>query len=120
MRAVKIDPVEKTVTEIELATDPNRSLDELQRIIGCELVELVELGEGAIMVVDEEARLKPVRGAFKFVGSRLVIAGTAVILGGDANQFKSLRETKRTFETIIRWLTPEQMPPTRMKLVSLG
>ena len=41
MRAIKIDPGEKTVSEIELATDPNKSLDELYRLIGCDLVQIV-------------------------------------------------------------------------------
>ena len=43
MRAIKIDPVEKTVSEIELAVDPNKSLDELYKLIGCDLVQLVQL-----------------------------------------------------------------------------
>ena len=43
MRAVKIDPASRMVTEINLKKNPNRTLDELYSIIRCDLVELVEL-----------------------------------------------------------------------------
>ena len=43
MRAIKIDPVAKTITEIELAQNPNETLQELYDLIGCDLVELVQL-----------------------------------------------------------------------------
>ena len=120
MRAIKIDPVEKTVSEIELATDPNRSLDELYRLIGCDLVQLVQLDRGIVLVCDEEARLKPIRGAFTFYGSGLVIAGTGIVLGGNGNRLKPLREGKRTFDLITVWMPPGEVPPPRMTLVSLG
>ena len=84
MRAVKIDPVSRTVTEINLKKNPNRTLEELYEIIGCGLVELVELDRGIIMVVDEEGKCKAVQGAFTFIGWGTVIAGTAIILGGDS------------------------------------
>ncbi len=53
MRAIKIDPVVKTITEIELAQNPNETLQELYDLIGCDLVELVQLDRGIIMAVDE-------------------------------------------------------------------
>ena len=45
MRAVKIDPASRTVTEIDLKKNPNRTFEELYEIIGCDLVELVELDQ---------------------------------------------------------------------------
>ena len=45
MRAVKIDPANRTVTEINLKKNPNRTLEELYEIIGCDLIELVELDQ---------------------------------------------------------------------------
>ena len=120
MRAIKIDPVEKTVSEIELATDPNKSLDELYRLIGCDLGQLVQLDRGIVLVCDEEARLKPIRGAFTFCGSGMVIAGTAIILGGSGNRFKPLREGKRSFGLMTVWMPPGEVPPPRMTVMSLG
>ena len=120
MRAIKIDPVAKTVSEIELAVDPNKSLDELYRLIGCDLVQLVQLDRGIVLVCDEEARLKPIRGAFTFYGTGMFIAGTAIVLGGSGNRLKPLRECKHTFDLITVWMPSGEVPPPRMTLVSLG
>ena len=90
MRVVKIDPVSRTVTEIDLKKNPNRTLDELYSIIGCDLVELVQIDADMVMVCDEEGKCKTVQGAFTFIGSGMIIAGTALILGGNGNRFKAL------------------------------
>ena len=46
MRAIKIDPSNRTIEEIELAIDPNRNLSELRSIIGAEELELIPLDKG--------------------------------------------------------------------------
>ena len=53
MRAVKIDPVNRSVTEINLKKNPNNTLQELYEIIECNLVELVQIDRDMVMVVDE-------------------------------------------------------------------
>ena len=68
MRAVKIDPVSRTVTEINLKKNPNNTLQELYEIIGCDLVELVQIDRDMVMVVDEDGKSKDVQGAFTFIG----------------------------------------------------
>ena len=68
MRAVKIDPVSRTVTEINLKKNPNNTLQELYEIIGCDLVELVQLDRSIVLVCDEEGKCKDVQGAFTFIG----------------------------------------------------
>ena len=119
MRAIKIDPIEKTVSEIELTVDPNKALDELYRLIGRDLVQLVQLDRGIVLVCDEEARLKPIRGAFTFFGSGMVIAGTGIVLGGSGNRLKPLREGKRTFDLITVWMPPGEVPPPQVELSKL-
>ena len=106
MRAVKIDPISRTVTEIDLKKNPNRTLEELYEIIGCDLIELVELDCGIIMVVDEEGKCKAVQGAFTFIGWGTVIAGTAIILGGNGNRFKALPENLASFQLMTEWIEP--------------
>ena len=58
MRAVKIDPVSRTVTEIDLKKNPNRTFEELYEIIGCDLVELIQVDANMVMVCDEEGKYK--------------------------------------------------------------
>ena len=119
MRAVKIDPVSRTVTEINLKKNPNRTLEELYEIIGCDLVELVELDRGIIMVVDEEGKCKAVQGAFTFIGSGMIIAGSAIILGGNSDKFKALPENLASFQMITEWVEPADVPPAKFSVISM-
>ena len=58
MCAVKIDPVSRTVTEINLKKNPNNTLQELYEIIGCDLVELVQIDRDMVLICDEEGNAK--------------------------------------------------------------
>ena len=62
MRAVKIDPVNRSVTEINLKKNPNNTLQELYEIIGCDLVELVQIDRDMVLICDEEGNAKMSRG----------------------------------------------------------
>ena len=119
MRAIKIDPAAKTITEIELKR-PNQSLQEVYDIIGCDLVQLIELDRGITLVCDEEAKLKPITGAFTFYCNEdLVIAGTAVIVGGDANHFGILHEGKASFDMLVQWVDPADVPEPKFTFIPL-
>ena len=130
MRAVKIDPVNRTVTEIDLKKNPNRTLDELYSIIGCGLVELVQIDRDMVLIYDEsvfaqgyaptrEGKCKTVQGAFTFIGSGMVIAGTAIILGGSGERFKALPENLASFQMMTEWVETADVPPPRQKIISI-
>ena len=129
MRAVKIDPVSRTVTEIDLKKNPNRTLDELYEIIGCDLVELVQIDADMVMVCDEsvfaqgyaptkEGKCKNIQGAFTFIGWGTVIAGTAVILGGDSDKLKALPENLASFQMMTEWVEPADVPPPQHTIIA--
>ena len=120
MRTVKIDPVSRTVTEINLKKNPNSTLQELYEIIGCYLVELVQIDRDMVMVVDEEGKCKTVRGAFTFIGSGMVIAGTAIILGGNSNKLKALPENLASFQMMTGWVEPAEVPPPQHTIISFN
>ena len=111
MRAIKIDPFAKTITEIELAQNPNETLQELYKLIGCDLVELIQLERGIIMVVDEEGKLKKIKGGFTFLGWGEVIAGTGIVLGGNSSRLKALQENLASFEMMTEWVDAADVPP---------
>lgn len=120
MRAIKIDPAAKTITEIELKR-PNQSLQEFYDLIGCDLVQLIELDRGITMVCDENGKLKPITGAFTFYGNEeLVIAGTAVITGGNANRFGKLHEGKASFDMLVQWVNPADVPEPKFTFIPLN
>lgn len=118
MRAIKIDPVSRKVTEINLSKNPNRTLEELYSIIGCDLVEIIQIDTDMVMVVDEEGKLKEVKGGFTFLGWGTVIAGNAVILGGNGDKFKTLRENLSSFEMITEWVDATNMPSPKFQIIS--
>ena len=111
MRAIKIDPVAKTITEIELAQNPNETLQELYNLIGCDLVELVQLDRGIIMAIDEKGKLKEIKGGFTFLGWETVIAGTGIVLGGNSSKLKALQENLASFEMMTEWVDASDVPP---------
>ena len=120
MRAVKIDPINRTVTEIDLKKNPNNTLQELYEIIGCDLVELVQIDRDMVMVCDEEGKRKDVRGAFTFIGSGIIIAGTAIILGGNGNRFKALPENLVSFRMMTEWVEPADVPPPQQTIIGFN
>ena len=118
MRAVKINPVSRTVTEIDLKKNPNNTLQELYEIIGCDLVELIQIDADMVMVVDEEGKCKDVRGAFTFIGWGTVIAGTAIILGGSGDRFKALPENLASFQMMTEWVESADVPPPQASVIA--
>ena len=120
MRAVKIDPTSRTVTEIDLKKNPNNTLDELYSIIGCDLVELVQIDADMVMVCDEEGKCKTVQGVFTFIGSGMIIAGTAIILGGDSNKLKALPENLASFQMMTEWVEPADVPPPPQTIIGFN
>ena len=121
MRAIKIDPVAKTIAEIELAQNPNETLKELYEIIGCDLVELVQLAQASSWrwtnrsshkaTPDKEGKLKEIKGGFSFLGWGTVIAGTGIVLGGNSSKLKALQENLVSFEMMTEWVDAADVPP---------
>ena len=118
MRAVKINPVSRTVTEVDLKKNPNHTFEELYEIIGCDLVELVQIDADMVMIVDEEGKCKNIQGAFTFIGWGTVIAGTAIILGGRGDRFKALPENLASFKMMTEWVEPADVPPPQASLIA--
>lgn len=107
MRAIKIDPATRRISEIELIRNPNRMLDEICLLIGCSRLELIQLDRGIVLAADADGRQKPMRGAFTFIGNHdLVIHGKGIVLGGEGRCLRTLREGKASFDMITEWLTP--------------
>ena len=101
MRAIKIDPVNRTIEEIKLAVDPNRSLGELRSIIGAEELELIPLDKSFNLLADLHGEQKP---SFGFCDlDEPVIHGVAVILGGSPRRLRTLHENKASFDMIVDW-----------------
>jgi len=100
MRAIKINPANKTIEEIELAVDPNRSLGELRSLIGTNCLQLIPLDRGIYLLA---AAVNEKDAGFGFVGGDLVVRGIAVVLGGRWKRLRTLEEGLRSFELAVEW-----------------
>ena len=100
MRAIKIDPAKRTIEEIELSIDPNRSLRELRTHIGTNCLQLIPLDRGICLLA---AEVNEQDAGFGFVGSDLVVRGVAVVLGGSWKRLRALVEGLSSFELAVEW-----------------
>ena len=101
MRAIKIDPANRSIEEIKLAVDPNRSLSELRSIIGAEELELIPLDKGFNLLADLHGKQKPCFGFCNL--DEPIIHGVAVVLGGSPRHLRTLHENKASFGMIVDW-----------------
>lgn len=65
MRAILIDPFEKTVKEVVVDHDDETGLKPIYELLGCSLVQTVRLGRNLIMLVDEEGSFVRDNATFK-------------------------------------------------------
>ena len=54
MKAILINATERKVVAADVKPDPNKSLDGLRTLIGCEWVQPVIVGENLTLWLDEE------------------------------------------------------------------
>ena len=106
MRAIKIDPENRSIEEIELAVDPNRSITELRSIIGTDDLELIPLDKGFNLLAGLHDEQKPSFGFCEL--DEPVIHGVAVILGGSPHHLRTLHEDKASFDMIVDWRNEEK------------
>ena len=84
-------------------------LSPIKQRIRDSFAEATESGEG---------KGKDVQGAFTFIGWGTVIAGTAIILGGDSNKFKALPENLASFQMMTEWVDAKNVPPPQHSIVA--
>ena len=117
MKAILINAKERKVVEADVRPDPNKDLDGLRALIGCDWVEPVIVGEGLTLWLDEEGRLKLPKSGFRLSGIPTDFVGNGVQLGGDADRVKPCRVPAEIVMMGVRWLDAgEVMPPGRPEI----
>ncbi len=111
MKAILIKAAEKKVVAVDVKPDPNRSLDGLRALIGCEWVQPVVVGENLTLWLDEEGRLKLPKPGFRLSGIAIDFVGNGVLLGGDADRVRMCKASPEVVALGVRWLAPDQVPP---------
>lgn len=57
-RLIQVTPTAETIREITPANGKDWTLLELYKLLGCRYIEVVHMGGGKIMVIDEEGKLR--------------------------------------------------------------
>lgn len=81
--AILIDPQTKTVSEVETTG----TCEDMYRLIGCDLIDVVYLPHGNMLIVDDEGLLKP-NCLFLIQGFPQPLAGKALLIGQSDEDFK--------------------------------
>lgn len=116
MKALLINADERKITKVD-AGDPNKSLERLRELIGCELVQPVVIGENLTLWLDEEGRMKLPKAGFLLKDFGTDFAGNGVLLGGNAGQVKPCHVPVNIVEMGVKWLAPgEVTPPGRPEI----
>ena len=111
MKAILIKAAEKKVVAVDVKPDPNRNLEGLRALIGCEWVQPVVVGDGVTIWVDEEGRLKQPTAGFLLSGVPCVFAGNGILLGGDASRARVCKASPEVVALGVTWLEPEAVRP---------
>ena len=120
MKAILINANERKVVAADVKPDPNKSLDGLRALIGCEWVQPVVVGENLTLWLDEEGRLKLPQPGFRLNGIPMDFVGNGVLLGGDADRARQCRVPAEIVAMGVRWLAPEAVtPPGRPEFIVL-
>ena len=106
MKAILINANECKVVAVDVKPDPNKSLDGLRALIGCEWVQPVVVGENLTVWGDEEGWLKRPVAGFLLSGVPCVFAGNGVLLGGDADQVKPCHVPANIVAMGVKWIAP--------------
>ena len=116
MKAILINADERKITAVD-AGDPNKSLERLRELIGCEWVQPVVIGENLTLWLDEEGRLKLPKAGFILKDIPTDFVGNGVLLGGDADHVKPCHVPANIVAMGVKWLAPgEVTPPGRPEI----
>ena len=113
MKAILINATDHKVFGADVKSAPNKSLDGLRALIGCEWVQPVIVGENLTLWLDEEERLKFPKPGFRLSGIDTDFVGNGILLGGDADRARPCRVPAEIVAKGIEWLAPGEVTPPR-------
>ena len=118
MKAIKIDVVNQTITEIELAP----GIDAIYQELDCNLftcISPIGFPPGDAIYIDDEGLLRdPVIGAFSVRGYPQVLSGHGLIIGTDSEgESISCKCILESIKKAIRFEDPHYLPEPGFKII---
>lgn len=117
MRAIKIDVVSKTITEIKI----KKGLRALYLALDCQTVEVIGIDDGEDIWVDEEGLLhdEPI-GAFTLNGWNHPVSGHGIILGTNSEgESVSTKLKLKDVIDVVRFVSVDDLPEPSFTFIPL-
>jgi len=102
MKAILINTIDKTVTEVEL----KNNIHEMQRLINCECFTTVPIRLPArdMLYVDDEGLFNPNKGWFKIFNYPQPLSGNGLIVGHTADgHSRDVQSNVETIRSIVKF-----------------
>ena len=109
LRAILINPITRTVSDIDTAA----GLDDLYDILQVDLITVMRVGAGHAMILDDEGLLKDnsEQEYFQLKGMDQPLAGRALILADEYGENRAATLTLKEVEDKVVWLDNEDVDP---------
>ena len=102
MKAIHIDPFNKTVKEV----DTHGNLEDIYNLLGCDTLDAVGIDEQNVLYVDDCGLLKNNQRYFNINGK--VLAGNGVVIGFD-DEGDSVDTSLNADDLDIKWLPDDHV-----------
>jgi len=118
MRAIFIDAEHRQVSEIQIENELQAFYDK----IGCEVMQIVDCGMDADMLVDEEGRLRDWKVGFQLPNMDGIAGNALVVCSNDDGDFTDCNLPVKLFADSVRFLnlTKEPLPEPRQVFVPIA
>ena len=115
-KGILINAETKTVTEVEF-----EGLKGMYAVIGCELVEVIQLAKGVDLWVDEEGRCKNIVKGFMIGNATEPIMGNGLVAGSKNGETADAKVTVEQIAAVVRFVefAEGEAPEPEMTFVAM-
>ena len=106
MRAIFIDAVNRKVEEVQVENE----LHAFYKKIGCDMIEVVPLGNDFLLICDEEGRLRNLKVGFRLADGEGIAGNGLIVCDNGDGDFTDCRIPAGVVECTTTFLDLEQTP----------
>ena len=106
MRAIFIDAVNRKVEEVQVENE----LHAFYAQLGCDLIEVLQLGGGMLLIVDEEGKLRDWKVGFQLADGEGIAGNGLIVSDTDSGDFADCNLPAGLVECLVTFLDLEKTP----------
>lgn len=106
IKAIFINAHERTVTDVEIP----HTLHAIYETIGCDVIEIINLGGKHLLIVDEEGRLKEQTVGFQLPKMPGIAGNALVVCHDEDGEFADVQAPRVLFDICVDFLDLKKNP----------